>query len=67
MSEIKDLSKHSDYSYRNAATDDFYNDMIQLVEQYADSALLTPVEIVGAMDWAKTTFIISNTEIEDVE
>lgn len=67
MSDVKDLTQHNNYSYRNAATDDFYNDIIALIDEYAEHGLLTYGEIVGAMEWAKTTLIISNTEIEEIE
>ncbi len=65
MSDVQDLTKHNNYSYRNAATDDFYNDVLELIDEYAEKGLLTYGEIVGAIEWAKTTLILSNTELED--
>lgn len=65
MSDVQDLTKHDKYNYRNAATDDFYNDVLELIDEYADKGLLTYGEIVGAIEWAKTTLILSNTELED--
>jgi hypothetical protein len=62
MAEIKDITGHKDFTYRDDASDDLYEEVMSLVQKYAEQGAITATDAVGVLQWATTTIIVMNTD-----
>mgnify|MGYP003109183357 CR=1 FL=1 len=67
MSEINDISDHNSYQYKDSASDDLYEDIMNLIKDRADRHLVNPTDAVGVLTWAVVSIIIQNTDFGDSE
>lgn len=65
MSEIKDITDHANFQFSNTASDDLYYSIIDIIAVAAKDGNVSPTEVVGVLEWLKTTLVIQNTEFEE--
>jgi len=59
MTEVDNITDHDGYDYYNSATDDLYLKILDLIYEYQERELITDIDAVGILEWAKHQILSS--------
>ena len=65
MADIQDITNHAEFQFSNTAADDLYYAIYDVIAEAAKTGAVSPTEVVGVLEWLKTTLVIANTEVEE--
>lgn len=65
MADIQDITNHAEFQFSNTASDDLYYEIYGVIAKAAENGNVSPTEVVGVLEWLKTTLVIANTEFEE--
>ena len=62
---ISSITEHENFKFKDGQSDDLYYALMAFLTDHVKKSNVSPTEIVGVLEWAKSSIIIMNTNFTE--